>query len=466
MRRFAVLVPLVVLLLGGCASTPPPAAVAPPTVTRDWTGRIEIPGSPLDVGVHITPDGGGLRGEIDIPTQGVTAMRLGDVRLDGSELTFTLPDVPGDTAYRGAVAADGSAVDGGFTQGGRTFALVLHPGSAPGRPQEPKPPFPYRAEDVTVDSGDVELAGTLTMPQGSGPFDAVVLITGSGAQDRDEQLFGHRPFLVLADALTRAGHAVLRVDDRGVGGSGGKLDDATYEDLTGDAVAGVEYLRGRAEIDPGRIGLLGHSEGGYIAPLVAQRTPVAFVVLLAGPAASGEDVLILQNRTLLQAAGASPEQVEAQVASVREVIEALRAQAYAAVRELATNRIREQTASLPPDQQPSPEQIAVQADATATPYYRAFVVHDPAPSLRALDVPVLAFYGGKDLQVPATQSEPLLRQLLAGNQDATIRTLPELNHPMQPAVTGSVAEYGTIETTIAPEVLDTVTGWLAERFPS
>jgi uncharacterized protein len=473
MRRLLVVLPLLLLLSVGCAAAPATTAPAAPatsaaeTVTGEWAGRIEIPGSPLDVGIRISPDGDGLRGEMDIPAQQITAMPLGEVRVDGSELRFTLPGAPGDARFRGTVAAD--AIHGDFTQFGQAFPLRLEPGTAappPARPQEPQPPLPYRSEDVTYRSGDIDLAGTLTLPEGDGPFSAVVLISGSGAQDRDETLFGHRPFLVLSDALTRAGHAVLRVDDRGVGGSGGVLAESTYEDLAADVVAGVEFLRGRAEIDPSRIGLFGHSEGGHLAPMVAQHTDVAFVVSMAGPAVPGEDVLVAQNRLLAEAAGAPPEQVEAQVAFIKELVGLLRAEDYAAAETLARERIQQQSATLPPEQQLTAEQIDAQAAATTSPYYRAFVVHDPTASLQALDVPVLAFFGGKDLQVPAEQSAPVLQKLLADHPDATIRTFPGLNHLMQPAATGSIQEYATIETTVDQQVLDLVTGWLAERFPS
>jgi uncharacterized protein len=341
--------------------------------------------------------------------------------------------------------------------------LVRGPLPAPARPQEPQPPFPYDSTDVSYRSGDLTLAGTLTRPAGDGPFPAVLLLTGSGPQDRDETIAGHKPFLLLADTLTRAGYAVLRTDDRGVGGSGGDLGQATYDDLTADALAGIAFLQGRPEVDRGRIGLLGHSEGGYLAPLVTQRAAgaVSFVVLMAGPAVTGEDVLALQNRMILEQAGAPPEQVQSQVGYIHELSRLLAAGDDDGARALSRARITEQAATLPEDQRPSPEEI--EAQLPVSPAFRAFVTYDPAPALAALDVPVLAFFGGKDLQVPPEQSEPAMRELLAGDPGATVRVLPGLNHLMQPAITGSPVEYGAIETTIAPEVLDLVTGWLREN---
>ena len=346
------------------------------------------------------------------------------------------------------------------------FRLGRGTPAPPARPQEPQPPLPYRTEDISYPSGDLTLAGTLTLPEGAGPFAAVVMITGSGAQDRDEAVAGHRPFLVLADALTRAGYAVLRTDDRGVGGAGGDYSRATYEGLAGDVLAGVAHLAARPEIDPARIGLFGHSEGGYLAPLAAREAPgaVAFTVLMAGPAVSGEDMLVRQNELLLARAGSPPEQVEAQVAYLRELAVLLRAEEYDRATELTRARIVEQATALPPAQRPTPEQVDAQVSALISPVVRALVTYDPTAALVELSVPVLAFYGEKDLQVDAEQSRPRAVELLSGGPDATVVTLPGLNHLMQPADTGSPAEYAGIETTVAPEVLDLVTGWLQERF--
>ncbi len=475
MRRLLAALPLVVLLLAGCASTPAPPAPPPPppapvtptveTTAGEWAGRIGIPGAALEVGIRLTAENGALRGEIDIPAQAIKAMPLSDVLLEGRDLYFRLPEVGGDAWYRGTFETDAKSIPGAFTQFGQSFPLVLRPGPVAGRPQEPKAPFPYRSEDVTYPGQGVDIAGTLTRPEGPGPFTAVVLATGSGAQDRNEELFGHKPFLLLADLLTRAGYAVLRVDDRGVGGSGGSLYESNYDQLTGDLVAGVEFLRGRPEINRDRIGLLGHSEGGYLVPLVAQRTPVAFAIMMAGPAAPGEEVLALQNQLLLESAGAPPEVVSQQIAYVRTLVAFLRAEDYQRARALAVRQLVAQATGLPPEQQPTPDQLEAQVAATVNPYYRSWAVHDPAQALQALRVPVLAFFGGADLQVPAGQNEPLMRSLLAGNPDTTVRTLAGLNHLMQPAGNGGLDEYATIDTTIDPAALELVRSWLTQRFP-
>jgi hypothetical protein len=244
---------------------------AEPDLAGEWHGRIDAPGTPLDIGVTLTGDGGTL----DLPAQGLADLPLADVRRDGGRFTAALTGVPGDARFDGRAGADATTIDGDFTQHGATipFHLERGPLPPPARPQEPAAPYPYRAEDVTLPSGDLTLAGTLTLPTGPGPFPAVVLISGSGPQDRDETISGHRPFLVVADALTRAGFAVLRADDRGVGGSGGSYPDSTYPQLADDALAQVAHLAARPEIDRTRIGLFGHSWRRCCAP--ATTTPPA-----------------------------------------------------------------------------------------------------------------------------------------------------------------------------------------------
>jgi dienelactone hydrolase len=449
-RGASVLVLAVLAVLGavGCAA---PAAG---TVAGDWQGAVEVPGSPLPIGVHLAEDG--ASGTIDIPSQGLTGRALSAVRVDGSAISFAIPGIPGDPTFRGSL--DGDALRGDFTQSGQRFAFSLTRGTLPppARPQTPAPPYPYRSADVTFRSGDLTLAGTVTTPEGPGPFPAVVMITGSGAQDRDETLAGHKPFLVLADALTRAGVAVLRTDDRGVGGSGGTLDGTPYADLADDARAGVAYLRTRADVDPARIGLFGHSEGGYLAPLAVQGAApgdIAFLVLMAGPSVPGGDVLLEQNRLILAAAGVPADQVEAQVEHVRQMITQVQAGDVAG----AGRTAREQAAAQ--------GLAAEQGDAAAAqvPTLVPFLTYDPRPALAALRIPVFAFFGAKDLQVPPTQNDGPMREALAGAPDATVRTFDGLNHLMQPATTGSPAEYASIETTIDPAVLDAVRTWVTQR---
>ena len=304
--------------------------------------------------------------------------------------------------------------------------------------------------------GGVTIAGTLTTPKGTARFPAVLLVTGSGAQDRDEAIAGHRPFLLIADTLTRAGYAVLRVDDRGVGGTGGVLADATYGDLAGDVAAGLAFLRSRPDINADAVGLLGHSEGGYLAPLVAQTQAEKpdFVVLMAGPAVSGKAVLIEQNELIMTAAGAAAQEVDDQVAFVGRYADLIIAGDFTGANDLARARVTEAGGS------------ADLAPETANEIMRSLLSYDPAPALQALTVPVLAVYGGRDLLVPPVQNEPVLRQLLAANPGATVQTFPNLNHLMQPATTGLPTEFATVETTIDPAVLDLYVSWLQQHFPA
>ncbi|WP_405166071.1 alpha/beta fold hydrolase [Nocardia sp. NBC_01499] len=451
-RLIAVVLFVVGVLVAGCSSDSNP----PEPTTGDWHGMIEIPGQPLAVGVTFT---GKDTATIDIPLQGMAGVQLKDVQSTRDAVSFAIADIPGDPKFHGSYDKGTDKISGDFTQSGKTFKLSFERGKvAPlNRPQTPQPPFPYKSEDVTYRSGDITIAGTLTEPQGSGPFPAVLLITGSGPQNRNEELFGHKPFLLVADTLTRAGYAVLRADDRGVGGTGGKLDDANYTDLANDAAAGVGFLRGRPDIDPARVGLFGHSEGGYLAPLLASRpdSGVAFAILMAGPGVQGADVLIEQTRLIAAAGGAAPDAVDTQVRQTTELAALLKVGDLAGAKEL----VRKQNDALPPEKRVSDAEVA----ASITPYFAALIAYDPAPALKALRIPVLAFFGGNDLQVPPSQSEQPMRDNLAADPDATVHVFPGLNHLMQPTKTGLPSEYGSIETTISPDVLTFVTGWLTQR---
>ena len=446
-----------------------------PAYLGQWEGLLGPGVIDLAVIVRFSEQEGTLIGHIDVPLQSLENLPL-EIREVGPEgITFAIPGIPGDPTFVGSL--EGDTLSGDFSQagGGLTFELTrLAEGEVPTglvRPQEPLPPFPYEQEEVAYLNEGVELAGTLTLPAGPGPHPAVIMITGSGPQDRDEALAGHKPFLVVADALTRAGFAVLRSDDRGVGGSGGDLAQATYDDLVGDVLSAVALLRSRSDIDPGRVGLFGHSEGGLLAPLAADRSSdVAFVVLMAGPAVSSLEVLKIQNLLIYRLAGADEATIEDQLAYLDDLYELMVRGDLAGVEELVRDQVEEQLEALPAEQRLDPVErqaiIAAQVASTATPAFRSFMLYDPQPVLRRLTVPVLAFYGKLDIQVPAVQSAGRLSGALrvAGNSDYTVEVFDGLNHLMQPAITGAIEEYGQIETTIAPEVLELVIDWLAARF--
>jgi uncharacterized protein len=438
------------------------AAPAPELVGR-WEGPLTVGGQSIRIVFRVEADG---KAFADSPDQGANGIPA-QASLTGGVVRFTVPAFGG--AFEGRLSDDGRTLTGALSQGGMTLPLVLtkseaaaapapaaDTAAAPNRPQNPQPPYPYREEEVAYDAGaGVRLAGTLTLPQGEGPFPAALLITGSGQQDRDETVFGHKPFWVLADALTRRGIAVLRVDDRGAGQSTGSMDDVTTADFAKDAEASFAWLAARGDIDADRIGLIGHSEGGTIAPMVAQADPrVAWIVMMAGPAVSGGDVLTEQLRRTQQASGLPAEIVEANTAVQARIMRAV-AEHYddgeAAAR--AARAIMAET-TVPAA---AADQAAAQA---ALPWTRWFVAHDPAESLSAFQAPMLAIYGGKDVQVPAQQSSGALRRLAP---DADIVVLPDLNHLMQTAGTGLPAEYAQIEETIAPVALETIVDWVAAR---
>jgi pimeloyl-ACP methyl ester carboxylesterase len=336
-----------------------------------------------------------------------------------------------------------------------TFRRVDKVVLAAPRPQEPKKPYPYAEEEVTYENkaGASKLAGTLTTPAGKGPFTAVLLITGSGQQDRDESLLGHRPFLVLADHLTRKGIAVVRVDDRGMGGSTGDVKNATSEDFAADVLAGVEFLKKRGF---GRIGLIGHSEGGMIAPMVAVRSKdVAFIVLMAGTGVNGEELLRAQASGIARAMGAGDAAIAKNSAVQDQLNSIIKKEADPQVRAARMKELRESLGL------PENGQFA----AAATPWFRFFLMYDPAPALRRVTCPVLAINGELDLQVPPDQNLPAIEKALkqGGNRDFQVIKLPKLTHLFQTSQTGSPAEYSKIDETIAPVALETISDWILKH---
>jgi pimeloyl-ACP methyl ester carboxylesterase len=329
------------------------------------------------------------------------------------------------------------------------------------RPQEPVPPFPYNSEEATVVSGDLRLAGTFTWPRQGGPFAAVVLLTGSGPQDRDEALFGHKPFLVLSDYLTRNGIAVLRLDDRGTGKSTGNFKEAGLPEFTADAIAAVQWLKTRKEVIPSKIGLVGHSEGGAVGPLAAIRCrDVAFLVMMAGPGVGFEALLEEQAAALMRAAGAPETTIEANRKLQTRMFAILRDEPDA---QKATQRLSSLASELKTS---SPQQAAaVEAEAPALvgPELRSAFAYDPQATLRGVECPVLAINGALDRQVSADQNLSAIAAALAAghNRDYTVEKLPGLNHLFQTARTGALSEYAQIDETISPRALHVIADWIA-----
>lgn len=450
----------------------PPAAA----IGGDWLGTLKIQGFSLRLAVTISakPDGS-LKGTLNSLDQTNIAYPLDEVSFDGKKVRLVLK--VSRLAIEGTLNAAGNEIDGQLKQRGATLPIVFKRADKTAvsrqRPQEPKRPFPYKEESVTYENKaeHAKLAGTLTLPRGGGPFPAVLLITGSGQQDRDETVFGHRPFLILADYLTRRGIAVLRVDDRGVGGSTGDVANATSEDFATDVMAGIAYLKSRSDIDPHKIGLMGHSEGGIIAPMVAVRSPdVAFIVLLAGTGVPGEQISMFQMLTLMKQAGLS----DALIAKARTFQEKLYAilehETDAATRRAKLKQaVEDYRASLTDDEKKKSGVAAGTADAIVKsvdlPWTRFYFTHDPRQSLRHVHCPVLALIGEKDLQVPAKENLPEIEKALkeGGNKDFTVKELPHLNHLFQTCQTGTLEEYGRIEETFSPSALKLITDWIGRH---
>jgi pimeloyl-ACP methyl ester carboxylesterase len=442
-----------------------------------WEGRLKLPrGMELRVVLKVQKGkDSALTAALASPDQGANNIAISSINLKDDVLTFESKAI--GARYTGKKNKAGTAFEGEFHQAGAKFPLTLKKTdkiSAAVRPQTPKPPFPYREVAVTYDNkaAGVTLAGTLTLPAAERPVPAVLLITGSGAQDRDETILGHKPFLVLADYLTRRGVAVLRVDDRGVGGSTGSVSSSTSEDFAGDVLAGIGFLKKRPEIDPARIGLIGHSEGGIIAPIAASRSrDVAFIVLMAGTGLPGADILVSQGQLILKADGASESQLAFQRDAQKRLIgivgtekdeTAARAKLAAASKEIVAAMPESERRALG-DAGSALSEAAV--NRVNTRWFRFFLTYDPRPALRKVSCPVLAINGEKDLQVePKANLSEIEKALRAGgNQNVRTVELPSLNHLLQPCKTGSPSEYAAIETTIDPEALRTIGDWIVQK---
>lgn len=458
-----------VFLIAACIATwclcPPLWAQTAPSdnlkaVHGQWSGAIQVMGQSLRVVVRLDEKGG----TIDIPDQKAKGQPLSGVSLRADVIRFSILDQPGQPTFDGKVSGD--EIVGTFTQGGQGFPFSLKRGAAakPRRLQDPQRPYPYIEESVQARNGDVTLSGTLTKPKGGGPFPAVVLISGSGPQNRDSEILGHRPFLVLADALTRAGVMVVRYDDRGVGESTGSRESATMRTFASDADGFVALLKKRSDVSA--VGLIGHSEGGQVAPMLAAgNRSVDFVVLLAASGVSGDQLMVEQNRALALARGVGAEQAETIAQAARALFAAAkRGESQAGLIELVRDMAKAQTGgNLPAEAEP---QLIAQARQLREPWFREFLSSDPADDLRRLKVPVLAINGTKDTQVVASQNLPAIKAALeAGkNPDATVKELPGLNHLFQTAGTGGVEEYGQLEETMSNGAIELIASWIRERF--
>lgn len=457
------------------AATAPCISLENMGIVGIWQGVLKVQGIGLRLVVRISENlDGSLTGAMDSLDQGSYNIPIQEVIFKDSHLELDMPRL--NAHYKGVLSEDGSEINGEFIQRGMTFSLSFkRSDEAPEvkRPQEPKKPYPYDEEEVTYENkkDGVKLVATVTLPRGHGPFPAVVLITGSGPQDRDGTVFGHKPFMVLADYLTRRGIAVLRADDRGVGGSTGKISNATSESFANDALAGVGYLKNHKRIDPWKIGLIGHSEGGIIAPIAAAKSSdVAFIILLAGTGLPGEEILYLQGELIAKAEGIPKEKIKKN--------RAIQQQYFAIVKqEKNLEKAKEQLQQLVPkvleilgeeekQQMGDVEKtVQVQMERVLSPWFVHFLTYDPRPTLKKVKCPVLAINGSLDLQVPSKPNLRAIEEALreGGNEDYTIKEFVGLNHLFQPAQTGSPKEYAKIEVTISPKVLKYIADWITEH---
>lgn len=438
------------LILAGMALAQAPSAVG------DWQGTLEAGAQKLRLVFHIQKgESDTLTATMDSLDQGAMGIPVNSVALENRNLTIRVPNI--GMSYTGELSEDGQQIAGIFRQGGGEIPLILHRQTAtertaakPVRSQIPLKPYPYDEQDVEFENpaaSGVRIACTLTSPQGDGPFPAVSLLSGSGPHKRDQENFGHPLGLVLADFLTRKGIAVLRCDDRGVGKSTAPRDSLpliTYQDMASDASAMVNYLKENKKVNGRKIGLIGHSEGGVVAPLVAVSNPdVSFLVLLAGLGVNGETAILAQKQAVLQSRGVSSPDISVDRTVYQAILSGADEQT---VRKAAAPMV----ASLPSAAQENYFRTIL------SPYWKFLLSYDPIPTLERLTIPVLALFGEKDIQVlPELNAKPM-REVAQKTQDQriTVKVLPGLNHLFQTASTGSPAEYSQIEETISPVVLD------------
>lgn len=446
-----------------------PAQLWAQQIAGSWEGKLSIGDQSLRIVFHITSSDEGLKATADSPDQGAKGLPVRKVAFEQGALRLEMPAL--GARYEGVLTGN-DLIMGVFSQGSLTQSLALKriETEVMRRPQEPKPPYPYYTEEVEIPNhaAGITLKGTLTRPDGEGRYPAVILFTGSGIQNRDEEILGHKPFLVLSDYLTRRGFAVLRCDDRGYGASQEevrKLAATTTEDFAGDAKCMFDYLLARPDIAPEKVGILGHSEGSGVAFMTAAQEPrVAFVVSMAGMAVRGRELMVVQNRAMLRLQGVADAEAECYCHVLEKI--------FAAAERLSANQIASQAAAIAADALADascelPESLRANlprvAAAMSSPWLHYFLNYDPSNDIAAIGSrPFMAMNGTKDMQVDAVQNLAALERLTASKRhpQSLIRSYEGLNHLFQPSTTGSVVEYGQIETTLSPQVLEDIAVWL------
>jgi fermentation-respiration switch protein FrsA (DUF1100 family) len=439
-------------------------------ITGQWNGVLEVQGTRLRVVFHIE-NNMGYNATMDSPDQGVKDIPVTSVTFENNVLNMKIKKA--GIEYIGTYN-ENETISGDFKQAGQVFPLILSREQIKEekkiRPQDPVKPYPYNEEEITFENKDagIILSGTLTLPKTGGPFPVVVLITGSGPQNRDEELLGHRPFLVLSDFLTRNGIAVLRYDDRGTSSSTGNFETATTVDLSEDVLSAVEYLKTRREVNGGKIGLIGHSEGGIIAPIVASKSKdISFIVLLAGTGIRGDQLLLMQQELIGRAMKISESDIVKTRTINRGAFDIVLNASDTSKLKLELKDYFKKVMADNPDMEKlegisEEDLIDLQISELTSPWMQYFIKYDPAISLEQVKCPVLALNGEKDLQVPPDINLQAIEDALkrGGNIDVTVKKLPGLNHLFQRCESGSPDEYGIIEETFSPEALDVLLEWI------
>jgi hypothetical protein len=446
-----------------------PVSLCAQDISGTWHGKLALPTGSLTIVFHINQtEQGTYVTTLDSPNQGANGTKTQNTSFSDSILTIQIPTIY--ASYKGKLEND-NKITGTFTQG-MPMPLNLKKGevSRPKRPQEPQPPFPYKTEEVTVknEQDGINLAGTLTLPEKGNKFPAVVMVTGSGAQNRDEEMMGHKPFLVIADHLTRNGIAVLRCDDRGTAASQGNHATATNEDFATDTEAAINYLRGRKEINTKNIGIIGHSAGGTIAFIVAAQDPsVAFMISLAGVSVRGDSLMLKQVEMIFKSQGMPDALWQGMKPSIRnrytillqtdKATDELQKELYANVtKNISSEQLQDLT---------TVQKISTQISSMTSPWYLHFMRYDPAEAMKKVKCPVFALNGEKDIQVDATMNLTAIQKRISenGNKNVTVKAYPNLNHLLQTCKEGTLVEYGQLEETINPEVLKDITEWIQKQ---
>jgi pimeloyl-ACP methyl ester carboxylesterase len=430
-------------------------------ISGQWHGILKVQGTQLRLILNITKTENIYSSTMDSPDQGATGIPVTSTTFENSKLKFEVTNAR--IEYNGEFK-DNQFV-GIFKQGGMEFPMNLSKKPIT-KPQEPTIPYSYYTEEVTFlnPKANIELSGTLSLPEKQGNFPVVILISGSGPQNRDEELLGHKPFLIISDYLTKKGIAVLRYDDRGTGQSKGDFQVATTADFATDVESAIAFLKTRKEINKTKIGLVGHSEGGVIAPMVAsENKDVDFIVLLAGTGIRGDKLLLLQQESFLKASGATESEIiKSTERNAKAFDMVIKSNDDQKLKKDLSNLLNETPTGEIPNGLSKEDFVTLHVNQITSPWMQYFLKLDPSKKLEKVKCAVLAINGEKDLQVPSKENLGAIKKALtkSGNKNVTTHEFPNLNHLFQECTTGLPSEYAEIEQTISPKVLEEVTNWI------